>query len=65
MTPKEAYEARKAARIEARRAHPQQASMRHADKDEEMLDLFDRFVTAAERIADALETANQPQNFAA
>ena len=55
MTPKEAYEARKAERIAARKQHPQQTHVRHADKDEAMEDLFDRFVTAVERIAEALE----------
>lgn len=47
MTPKEQYEARKAARREKR--------LDANAKEAEMVDLLDRFVTAAERIADALE----------
>lgn len=47
MTPKQQYEARKAARLEKR--------MDSSAKEAEMVDLLDRFVTAAERIADALE----------
>jgi hypothetical protein len=47
MTPKQQYEARKAARREKR--------LDSNEKEAEMVDLLDRFVTAAERIADALE----------
>jgi hypothetical protein len=47
MTPKEQYEARKAARKEAANIHDK--------KEAEMVDLLDRFVTAVERIADACE----------
>lgn len=54
MTPKEQYEARKAERIAARRQHPQQTHQT-VDRDEAIEDLFDRFVTAVERIADHLE----------
>ena len=52
MTPKQQYEARKAARIEKR--------MDSNAKEAEMVDLLDRFVTAAERIADALERPATP-----
>jgi hypothetical protein len=51
MTPKEQYEQRKAARIAARDKPFRDESAR----DEETVDLLDRFVTAVERIADALE----------
>ncbi len=54
MTPKEAYEARKAERAERRRA----ADFRHTTADEkeaEYHEVMDRFATAFERIADALE----------
>ena len=55
MTPKEAYEARKA----ERKARMAVASLRigssSAEKEAEMSDMLDRFVTAVERIADALE----------
>jgi hypothetical protein len=47
MTPKQEYEARKAARREKK--------LDANAKESEMVDLLDRFVTAAERIADALE----------
>lgn len=47
MTPKEQYEARKAARREKR--------LDANAKEAEMVDILDRFVTAVERIADALE----------
>ena len=46
MTPKEQYEARKAARKE-RPTHDR------AGSDVEMLDMFDRLVTALETIAEA------------
>ena len=47
MTPKEQYEARKAARREKK--------MDANAKESEMMDILDRFVTAVERIADAME----------
>lgn len=47
MTPKQEYEARKTARREKR--------LDANAKDAEMIDMVDRFVTAVERIADALE----------
>jgi hypothetical protein len=52
MTPKEQYEARKVER-KARVHLDQQARERIESAD--ILDMIDRFVTAAERIADALE----------
>lgn len=52
MTPKQQYEARKAARREQK--------MDSNAKETEMLDILDRFVTAAERIADALERPTVP-----
>ncbi len=49
QTPKEAYEARKAAhQARQERPHPQ----RQADTEAEVFDLVDRFVTAIERIAE-------------
>ena len=57
MTPKQAYERRRAEReaklreSEARYGRPNITDQ----KDVEMSDLMDRFVTAVERIADALE----------
>lgn len=55
MTPKEQYESRKAERkARAEQMHlDYQARKRIEDAD--MIDLMDRFVTAVERIADALE----------
>jgi len=47
MTPKQEYEARKAARREKK--------LDANAKESEMVDLLDRFVTAVERIADAME----------
>ena len=65
MTPKEQYEARKAER-QRRRMEASRGEMRDARQDEvdylALLDMADRFVTAAERIADALEEANRPVN---
>jgi len=46
MTPKEAYEARKAARLEKRLDSNAEAV--------ELLDVLDRFATAVERIADTM-----------
>jgi len=54
LTPKEKYEGRKAERESKRKLEEELG--RHHDKKEAMMeDLIDRFVTAAERIADALE----------
>ncbi len=52
MTPKQQYEARKAARLEKK--------MDSNAKESEMVDLLDRFVTAVERIADAMERPAVP-----
>lgn len=57
MTPKQAYERRRAEREERRRAsekHYGRPDIYDREKDE-MQDMLDRFVTAIERIADALE----------
>lgn len=56
-TPKQQYERRRAERearmraSEARYGRPEIVD----EKDAEMIDMLDRFVTAVERIADALE----------
>ncbi|WP_395451172.1 hypothetical protein ACHMW7_16095 [Aminobacter sp. UC22_36] len=57
MTPKEMYDARKAARKKL--AEDQQISWqaRQAREQADMFDIADRFVTAMERIADAMEAA--------
>jgi hypothetical protein len=52
MTPKEQYEARKAAR---RNLVDMDYQLKKRTEEGMMLDTFDRFVTAVERIADALE----------
>ena len=52
MTPKEAYEARKA---ERNKLKDMDALVRHKTESLMLLDMMDRFVSAAERIADALE----------
>lgn len=52
MTPKQEYEARKAARREKK--------LDANAKESEMVDLLDRFVTAVERIADAMERPQMP-----
>jgi len=59
MTPKEQYEARKAER--KRIAEDMHMDFQHRKRTEEswMLDTFDRFVTAVERIADTMESANK------
>ena len=61
MTPKQAYERRRAER-EARRADSEKRyGMRppvYDENQDEINDLFDRFVTAVERIADALERSH-------
>jgi hypothetical protein len=54
VTPKEAYEARKWER-KARLADDRYRNSTAAEKDVEITDLLDRFVTAFERIADAIE----------
>lgn len=51
MTPKERYEANKA---ERKRIEAMDAEIANRHKDIAMLDMLDRFVTAAERVADAL-----------
>jgi hypothetical protein len=63
MTPKEQYEARKAERIARRQMHPQQTKPAPS-RDDELDEMLDRFVTAIERIADALERGPvQPLDF--
>lgn len=52
MTPKEQYEARKALRKKRREA---KEILDEDTVNEEMEEMFDRFVTAVERIADSLE----------
>jgi len=52
MTPKEQYEARKAVRKERDRLD---IEIRRRQEEIDHLDMLDRFVTAVERIADALE----------
>lgn len=55
MTPKEEYEARRATRRKA--VESEYTPRERAERSEYMalLDMADRFVTAVERIADALE----------
>lgn len=57
MTPKEQYEARKA---ERQKLKDMDAMTRQRTEQAAMLDMMDRFVTAAERIADALERPQIP-----
>ena len=52
MTPKEQYEERKAQRLKLRDLEYQERTRTESIM---MLDTMDRFVTAVERIADALE----------
>ena len=52
MTPKEAYEARKAERQKRREARE---TLDYEQKDIEIEEMLDRLTTAVERIADALE----------
>jgi len=52
MTPKERYEARKA---ERKNLEAMDYQLRQRTEQVMMLDTFDRFVTAVERIADILE----------
>ena len=62
MTPKEQYEARKAERQARRQQANGTGRTVHQDEQDFLMfvDLADRFVTAAERIADALELSNKP-----
>lgn len=53
MTPKEQYEARKADR---KKLSDVDYQLQKRTEEGMMLDTFDRFVTAVERIADALES---------
>lgn len=57
LTPKQAYERRRAEREAKLRASENRYGRPDIldQKDAELADLMDRFVTAAERIADALE----------
>lgn len=52
MTPKQQYDARKA---ERKKLEEMDYNLRQRTEQGMMLDMLDRFVTAAERIADALE----------
>jgi hypothetical protein len=52
VTPKEQYEVRKA---ERKKLADMDCQFRQKTEQALMLDILDRFVTAAERIADALE----------
>jgi hypothetical protein len=52
MTPKQQYEARKA---ERKKLEEMDHQIRQRTEQIMLLDMVDRFVTAAERIADALE----------
>lgn len=59
MTPKEQYEARKAERQRRREANGTGRTIQQDEADYlAFLDMADRFVTAAERIADAMEKSN-------
>lgn len=60
MGSKDQYEARKAER-KARQRRGGLSQEAH-DEQMEMMNLFDRFVTAAERIADSLEAAGGSNN---
>jgi hypothetical protein len=62
MTPKELYEARKAERDKLR---DMDAQTRQRTESVMMLDTLDRFVTAVERIADAMETNHHRRDWAA
>lgn len=55
MTPKEQYEARKAERKARAAEMHTNYQTRERIETADMLDMLDRFVTAAERIASALE----------
>lgn len=59
MTPKQAYERRRAERQQRREENDKRYGRKNVydENHDEMADLFDRFVTAAERIADALEAS--------
>lgn len=56
LTPKQQYEARKA---ERKKLAEMDANVRAKTETVILLDMVDRFVTAAERIADAMEHANE------
>lgn len=58
MTPKQQYDARKAEREKLKDMDYQ---LRQRTEQTMMLDIFDRFVTAVERIADAME--RQPATY--
>ncbi|MBN7763699.1 hypothetical protein JYP52_21405 [Nitratireductor aquibiodomus] len=62
MTPKQQYERRRAEREAKLRASETRYGRPDVidEKDVEITDLMDRFVTAAERIADALEAQSAP-----
>lgn len=62
MTPKQRYEARKAERDRRRQA---KETLGHEQKDILMEEMFGRFITAVERIADALESAGPSKGDAA
>lgn len=55
MTPKEQYEARKAGRQQRAEKMHLDYQARKRIEDADIIDLLDRFVTAVERIAVALE----------
>lgn len=57
MTPKEEYEARKAERAKLANLDHE---IRNRTEQVMLLDMLDRFTTAVERIADALETKDVP-----
>ena len=57
MTPKEQYEARKA---ERKKLADMDHQLRQRTEQTMMLDMLDRFVTAVERIADAVERPAVP-----
>lgn len=54
LTPKQQYEARRA-KVREARARADFRENYHEEEQEMMTLLFERFVTAAERIADAME----------
>lgn len=56
MTPKEAYEARKA---ERKKLSDMDYQLQKRTEEGMMLDTFDRFVTAVERIADVMESTRR------
>lgn len=56
MTPKEAYEARK---VERKKLADVDYQLQKRTEGGMMLDTFDRFVTAVERIADVMESTRR------